>query len=66
MPPKTRTDAMIVSETNVLAQQFYAILGYTVPEEFRFDRATHPQEVQMADGVSRARGADRHRCPQRC
>lgn len=42
---KTRTDAELVAEANELARQFYRGLGYAVKKGYRFDQATHPQEV---------------------
>jgi hypothetical protein len=39
-----RTDERIVLEANSLARDFYALMGYQVPEGYRFDQATHPQE----------------------
>lgn len=39
-----RTDAQIVADANVLAREFYRLMGYIAPPDFRFDRARHPQE----------------------
>lgn len=36
--------AAIIADANELAQQFYALMGYVVPDGYRFDRAQHPQE----------------------
>ena len=41
-----RTDQEIVDLANDLARQFYANMGYDVPEGYRFDQATHPHERQ--------------------
>lgn len=41
-----RTDADIIAQTNELARQFYEMRGYEVPHGYRFDRATHPHEVE--------------------
>jgi len=42
-----RTAQEIIDQTNHLARQFYAMRGYEVPEDFRFDTETenrHPDE----------------------
>jgi hypothetical protein len=39
-----RTDEQIVQVANSLARDFYAFMGYEVPEGYRFDQAKHPQE----------------------
>jgi len=44
-----RTDAEIVEQANDLAREFYARRGYEVPGGYRFDRATHPHEVEAWD-----------------
>lgn len=41
------TDREIVDKCNGLARLFYAANGYEVPEGYRFDQATHPQERGM-------------------
>ncbi|MGE0698277.1 MAG: hypothetical protein AB7O57_04205 [Hyphomicrobiaceae bacterium] len=44
---ETDDDAMarrIVESANELARSFYRMAGYVVAEEYRFDKATHPQE----------------------
>lgn len=46
MPETSRTDQQIVDQTNELARQLYALRGYTVRESYRFDKATHPHEVE--------------------
>jgi hypothetical protein len=38
------TDEKIVARANALARQFYALMGYVVPDGYRFDRAPHPHE----------------------
>lgn len=42
-----RTEQQIVDDANALARVFYGILGYQVEPGYRFDEATHPQEVAM-------------------
>lgn len=42
-----RTEKEIVDDANALARVFYGILGYQVEAGYRFDEATHPQEVAM-------------------
>jgi hypothetical protein len=42
-----RTDEEVVEQTNELARAMYLILGYQAREGFRFDQATHPQEVDI-------------------
>lgn len=42
-----RTEEQIVDDANALARVFYGILGYQVEPGYRFDEATHPQEVAM-------------------
>lgn len=42
-----RTAQQIVDQTNELARQFYAVLGYEVREGYRFDESDHPQEYAM-------------------
>jgi hypothetical protein len=37
----------IVEQTNALARQFYAIMSSHVPKGYRFERSTHPKEVQV-------------------
>lgn len=49
-----RTDQGIVDQTNELAQQLYLLRGYSVPAGYRFDRATHPHEVEAWDGACAA------------
>lgn len=41
-----RSDQEIVDQTNQLARELYRIRGYQATEGYRFDRATHPQEVE--------------------
>lgn len=41
------TDKEILDLTNDLARKFYAMHGCERGPEFRFDRATHPQEALM-------------------
>lgn len=44
-----RTNDQIVADANRLARVFYDMLGYEVPEGYRFDKASHPQERSMWD-----------------
>lgn len=44
---RLRTHAQIVEEANTLARQYYALLGHAVRAGYRFDRATHPQELAV-------------------
>lgn len=39
------SDRQLADAGNALARQFYAAMGYTVAEGYRFDAASHPQEV---------------------
>ena len=41
-----RTPQEIVDQTNELARELYRLRGYVVAEGYRFDKATHPQEVE--------------------
>jgi hypothetical protein len=49
-----RTDQEIVDQTNELARRLYAIRGYEVKEFYRFDKATHPQEIEAWQGACEA------------
>lgn len=42
-----RTSQQIVDQTNYLARKIYEMLGYVVDEDYRFDKAHHPQEQHM-------------------
>lgn len=44
-----RTAQEIVDETNSLARQFYARLGYQTPVGYQFHESNHPTEVCMWD-----------------
>lgn len=46
-PDEIPDDAVLVEKANELAREFYASFGYTTPKGYRFDRATHPQEMSM-------------------
>ena len=46
MSAKQRSDEEIVDQTNELARVFYSIRGYSVRKGYRFDKATHPHEVE--------------------
>ena len=37
----------IVDGANALARLFYDLMGYVVPEGYRFDKAHHPYEVMV-------------------
>lgn len=54
MPETSRTDQQIVDQTNELARQLYALRGYAVREGYRFDKATHPHEVEAWQGACAA------------
>ena len=41
-----RTVKEIIDQTNELARAFYALRGYQAKKGYRFDRATHPQEIE--------------------
>lgn len=42
-----KSDRQIVDDCNALAREFYGMFGCQVPEGYRFDAATHPQEQSM-------------------
>lgn len=42
---KSKTDTQLVADANDLARMIYSLQGYQVPTGYRFDQATHPQEV---------------------
>ncbi len=48
------TPKQILDLANELARELYFIRGYEVPEGYRFDRATHPHEVQAWHGARAA------------
>ena len=39
---------------NAIARELYAIRGYTVPQEYDFFKATHPQEKEALMGALRS------------
>lgn len=45
-PKEMRSPEQIVSQTLDLARALYEIRGYLVPEGYRFDKATHPHEIE--------------------
>lgn len=49
-----RTPQEIVDQTNELARALYRLRGYVRPRKFRFDKATHPQEVEAWNGACEA------------
>lgn len=49
-----RTDQEIIQQTNELARILYRLRGYTVNEGYRFDKATHPHEVEAWRGACEA------------
>ncbi|MGX0940270.1 hypothetical protein ACUXQ2_006369 [Cupriavidus metallidurans] len=49
-----RTDKQVVEQTNELARQLYELLGYHVRQGYRFDKATHPHEVEAWRGACAA------------
>lgn len=46
---KSLTDRQIVDMANELTRVFYKRMGYEVPFGYRFDKATHPQELALFD-----------------
>ena len=42
-----KTSVEIVADCNALARRFYSMHGYQVPDDYRFDKAHHPQERLM-------------------
>lgn len=53
-PDVCRSEQNIIDQTNELARKLYLLRGYTVPEGYRFDRATHPHEVEAWQGACEA------------
>lgn len=49
-----RTAQEIVNQTNELARELYRLRGYVRPRSYRFDKATHPQEVEAWNGACEA------------
>ena len=49
-----RTARQIIDQTNILARRLYSLWGYTVPEGYRFDSATHPQEIAAWEAACEA------------
>lgn len=49
-----RSDQEIVSQTNELARTLYTLRGYAVREGYRFDRSTHPHEIEAWRGACEA------------
>jgi hypothetical protein len=49
-----KSPEQLLDLANVLARELYLIRGYEVPEGYRFDRATHPHEVQAWRGARAA------------
>lgn len=49
-----RTDDFIVRQTNRLARELYRLRGYVVKKGYRFDKATHPHEVEAWAGACAA------------
>lgn len=49
-----RTDQEIIQQTNELARILYRLRGYVVNEGYRFDKATHPHEVEAWQGACEA------------
>jgi hypothetical protein len=49
-----RTAQEIVDQTNELARELYRLRGYVRPRGYRFDKATHPQEVEAWNGACEA------------
>ena len=42
-----KTEQQVVDACNALARQFYKMHGNEVKDDFKFYKATHPQEVGM-------------------
>lgn len=42
-----KTEREIVDGCNRLAQKFYRLLGYVVPDDCKMYEATHPHEMSM-------------------
>lgn len=49
-----RTDQEVIDQTNELARELYRIRGYIRPRGYRFDKATHPHEVESWSGACEA------------
>jgi hypothetical protein len=49
-----RTAQEIINQTNELARELYRLRGYVRPRGYRFDKATHPHEVQAWQGACEA------------
>lgn len=49
-----RTPQEIVDQTNELARELYRRRGYLHPPGYRFDKATHPHEVEAWNGACEA------------
>ena len=49
-----RTDQQIVDQTNEFASRLYLLRGYTARKGYRFDKATHPHEVEAWRGACEA------------
>lgn len=49
-----RTDKQILTQTNQLASTLYALRGYKSAPGYRFDKATHPHEVEAWQGACEA------------
>lgn len=47
MAKRERTNKQIIDQTNALARECYRSMGYAVRKGYRFDRATHPQELGL-------------------
>lgn len=59
-----RTEQEVIDQTNALAGKLYAIRGYVAPEGYRFDRATHPHEVEAWQGACVAQNMLTHTDPE--
>ncbi len=40
-------DAELLTKANQLAREIYSVLGFTVPETFRFDESDNPRAIQV-------------------
>lgn len=59
-----RTDQEIIEQTNELARDFYALMGYKVKAGYRFDRAIHPTERMCWTMACRAQEKLTHTDPE--
>ena len=46
-PQQEMEPEQLVKQANQLAREFYTHYGHQVPEDFRFDQSTQPEEARM-------------------